>query len=151
LSDAPESAHLDLLAVASRVPGAIVCLESALAIHELVDDIPSAAHIAVARGRHVPKIEYPVVVVYRFDPVTFDLGVGTFEAAPGESVRVYGRARSVVDAMRLRHRIGADLAMHALGRYVRTTGQRGVAELLEFARRLNVEGPIRSAVEAVLA
>lgn len=151
LGDAPESTHLDLLAVASRVPGAVVCLESALAIHDLIDDVPSAVHIAVARGRHVPKIEYPLVVVHRFDPTTFDLGVGTFEAAPGEPVRIYGQARNVVDAMRLRHRIGTDLAMHALGRYLRTTGQRGVAELLDLARRLDVEGPIRSAVEAVLA
>lgn len=151
LSAAPESAHLDLLAVALRVPSSVVCLDSALAIHELVDDIPSAIHIAVARGRHVPKIEYPVVEVARFDSTTFELGVGMFEAAPSEFVRVYGQARSVVDAMRLRHRIGADMAMQALGRYLRSKGQRGVADLLDLARRLHVEGPIRSAVGAVLS
>ncbi|MGH3929766.1 MAG: hypothetical protein ACRDTF_07290 [Pseudonocardiaceae bacterium] len=36
-ADAPETAHLDLLAVAHRAPLAVVCLISALAVHELTD------------------------------------------------------------------------------------------------------------------
>jgi predicted transcriptional regulator of viral defense system len=129
----------------------VVCLESALALHELIDDIPSVVHLAVARGTHPPKIAYPAVVTHRFERATFELGVELFEAAPGEHVRVYGPARSVADAMRLRHLIGDTLALHALGQYLRRTGQAGVSELLDLARRLGVEGTTRSAVEAVLA
>ncbi|GIF95339.1 type IV toxin-antitoxin system AbiEi family antitoxin domain-containing protein [Catellatospora citrea] len=150
-SDAPESAYLDLLAVAARCPDGVVCLESALSLHDLIDDLPGEVHLAVARGHHAPHITYPVVDVHRFDDVTFEIGVEWFEAAPGEHVRVYSPARSVVDAMRLRHRVGDGLALHALRRYLRRTGQRGVPELLRLARSFRVEGPVRFAVEAVLA
>lgn len=150
-AEAAESAHLDLLAVSARVPAGVVCLESALALHELIDDIPSAVHLAIPRGAHPPKIAYPAVVAHRFDRATFDVGVSPFEAAPGEFVRVYGPARSVVDAMRLRHLVGDTLALHALGSYLRRSGQSGVPALLGLARTLGVEGPTRSAVEAILA
>lgn len=151
LGDASESAHLDLLAVAARTPVGVVCLESALALHELIDDIPNWVHIAVPRGTHVPRIEYPPVRVSRFAEATFQLGVEPFEAAPGENVRIYGAARSVVDAMRLRHQVGETLALRALRRYLRVEGASGVSLLLELSRTLGVEGPVCSTVEAILA
>ena len=39
LATAPVPPHLDLLAVATRAPHAVVCLVSALAFHELTDEI----------------------------------------------------------------------------------------------------------------
>lgn len=148
---APETIHLDLLAVALRAPVAVVCTESALALYELVDDIPATVSIAVPRGVRPPTIAYPPVVVSRFDPATFRLGVEQFEAAPGEFVPIYGPARSVVDVMRLRHLYGDSLALHALGRYLRAPGQRDITQLMDLARALGVEGPVRTATEAVLA
>jgi hypothetical protein len=150
-ADAPASAHLDMIAVAARSPISVVCLESALALHELIDDIPTQLHIAVPRGSRPPAIDYPPVTVSRFDPETFPVGIERFEAGPGEYVRVYSAVRSVVDAMRLRHRVGESLALHALGRFLRANGSAGVPQLLELARLLGVEGPIRSTVEAVFA
>jgi hypothetical protein len=148
---APETVHMDLLAVALRAPAAVVCTESALALHELIDDIPAALTIAVPRGTRPPTIAYPPVTVSRFDPDTFLLGVEQFEAAPGEFVPVYGPARSVIDAMRLRHLYGDSLALHALGRYLREPGLRDITQLMDLARALGVEGPVRTATEAVLA
>jgi len=150
-ANAPESAHLDLLAVAARAPGAVICGETALSLHELIDDIPAQVTIAVARGTHRPAIDYPPVSVSQYEADTFKAGIEQFEAAPGEYVPVYGAARSVADAMRLRHRTGETQALSALGRYVRLHGPAGVADLLKFSRLLGVQGPVRSAIEAVLA
>ncbi|WP_204018867.1 type IV toxin-antitoxin system AbiEi family antitoxin domain-containing protein [Sphaerimonospora thailandensis] len=150
-ASAPETAHLDILAVYIRASHAVVCEESALAIHELIDDIPSAVHIAVPRGRHRPSISYPPVVVAQYSPATFTLGIEWFEAAPGETVPLYGPARSVVDAMRHRHRIGETLALSALGRYVRRATPEQIGELQRVARKLGALTVIRPAVEAVLA
>ncbi|WP_214109624.1 type IV toxin-antitoxin system AbiEi family antitoxin domain-containing protein [Acrocarpospora catenulata] len=150
-ASAPETAHLDLLAVCTRVPRAIVCGESALALHELIDDIPSAVHIAVARGSHRPLFPYPPVVVSQYAADTFDLGREDFPLAPGENVPVYNAPRSVVDAMRHRHVIGKDLALSALGRYLRTRGRTAVNELQDIAEELKAMPAIRPAVEAVLA
>ncbi|MCW2885267.1 MAG: hypothetical protein QOE54_6598 [Streptosporangiaceae bacterium] len=148
---APESAYLDLIAVAKRAPQAVVCGESALALHELIDDIPSAVHLAVPRGAHRPSISYPPVVVAQYAADTFRLGAEEFEAAPGEMVPVYGAARSVVDAMRHRKQIGESLALSALGRYVRGGGRGRVTELQQIAEVLGGLSIIRPAVEAVLA
>ncbi|HWU05096.1 MAG TPA: type IV toxin-antitoxin system AbiEi family antitoxin domain-containing protein, partial [Streptomyces sp.] len=81
---APETAYADLLAVCMRAPRAVLCGESALAMHELIDDIPSAVHIAVPRGTRRPTISYPPTVVAQYAAKTFSLGVERFEAAPGE-------------------------------------------------------------------
>lgn len=105
-ADAPETAHVDLLTVCARAPRAVVCGESALALHELIDDIPAAVHVAVPRGTRRPTISYPPTVVAQYASATFALGIERFEAAPGETVPVYNAARSVIDAMRHRSRMG---------------------------------------------
>ncbi|GAA5050252.1 type IV toxin-antitoxin system AbiEi family antitoxin domain-containing protein [Streptomyces similanensis] len=150
-ADAPETAHADLLAVCARAPRAVVCGESALALHELIDDIPAAVHIAVPRGTRRPTISYPPTVVAQYAAKTFDLGIERFEAAPGETIPMYNAARSVVDAMRHRSRLGETLALSALGRYLRRSGRGGVGELQYIARELGALSVVRPAVEAVLA
>jgi predicted transcriptional regulator of viral defense system len=150
-ADAPETAHADLLAVCARAPRAVVCGESALALHELIDDVPAAVHIAVPRGTRRPTISYPPTVVAQYAAKTFDLGIERFEAAPGETIPMYNAARSVVDAMRHRSRIGETLALSALGRYLRRSGRGGVGELQYIARELDALSVVRPVVEAVLA
>lgn len=147
---APETAQLDLLAVAARVPIAVVCLESALVLHELTDEVPQEIQIAIPRGKHAPRFEYPPLSVSRFDPRTFDAGVELIEIAPGETVRVYSAARSIVDAIRLRHLVGDIVGLRALRLYLRRRGAQP-AELLRYARLLRAERRVRSAIEAVTA
>lgn len=150
-ASAPETAYLDLIAVTTRARHAVVCGESALALHELIDDIPAAVHIAVPRGAHRPSISYPPTVVAQYAVKTFGLGVRSFEAAPGEPIPVYNSARSVVDAMRHRHRLGETLALSALGRYLRGEDSDRVVELQRIAQELDALSIILPAVEAVLA
>lgn len=149
-ADAPETVHVDLLAVAARTPMAVVCLDSALVLHELSDEVPQEIRIAVPRGRHVPHFDYPPVSVSRFEPRTFDAGIELFEAAPGEAIRVYSAPRSVVDAIRLRRLVGDVIGLRALRLYLRRRGAQP-SELIDFARLLGVVGPVRSAIEAVTA
>jgi hypothetical protein len=70
--------------------------------------------------------------VFRFEPSTFELGLTRLEAALGEYVRIYDPARTVVDLMRLRHRVGQPTALAPLQRYLRRRNSRS-AELLERA------------------
>ncbi|WP_246842815.1 hypothetical protein [Allokutzneria sp. NRRL B-24872] len=140
----------DLLALAHRAPGAIVCCVSALAVHDLTDEIPVAVQFAVPRHARPPVISQPPVEVFRFAGATFELGLTMVEAAPGEDVRVYGPERTVVDMMRLRSRLGESLAYTALRRYTSRAGARP-GELLRIARALHVLGPVRSALDVVIA
>lgn len=149
-ADAPLAAHPDLLAVAYRAPRAIACCMSAAAVHELTDEQPLHVQVAVPNGTHPPRIDRPPTKVFRFDPRTFEHGLTSTEAAPGEPVRVYDAARTVVDLMRLRHRLGESVAHAALNRYVTRPDARP-ALLLEYARELGVLGPMRRALDVVSA
>ncbi|MGH3491379.1 MAG: type IV toxin-antitoxin system AbiEi family antitoxin domain-containing protein [Actinopolymorphaceae bacterium] len=149
-ADAPVPRYPDLLAVAHRAPQAVVCLTSALAVHDLTDQVPAAVHIAVPRTARPPRIDHPPIEVSRFDVDTFELGVELVEAAEGERVRVYSAARTVVDVFRLRARLGESTALIALRRYVAGRDAR-VGELVEFARALHVAGPLRAALDVLTA
>jgi hypothetical protein len=149
-TDAPMPTYPDFLAVAHRAPRSVVCLLSAAAVYDLTDELPPAVQIAVPRRTWWPRIDYPPVEVFAFDAATFDLGLGLVEAAPGESVRVYAPARTVVDLMRMRHKIGESVAHIALRRYLARRDAR-VAELITLARALDILGPVRSAVDVLTA
>jgi hypothetical protein len=71
--------------------------------------------------------------------------------APGGTVPVYSPARAIVDAMRLGRVEVRSTALSALNRYLRRTGQQGVADLQRAARELGGMSAIRPVIEAVLA
>lgn len=149
-AEAPPASFPDLLAVAYRSSGAIVCLLSAAAVHDLTDQIPATVRIAVPRSSRPPRISFPPTEVHRFEPSTFELGLAHVEAAPGEPVRIYDPARTVVDLMRLRHRVGEPTALAAFHRYLRRRDARP-AELLKIATALRVYGPVLHALDVVSA
>lgn len=147
---APAATYPDLLAIAYRAPHAIACCVSAAAVHDLTDELPLAVQIAVPTRSRPPKITYPPTEVFRFDPDTFELGLASVDAAPGEAVRIYDPERTVIDLMRLRHRLGEPLAHAALHRYLRRPGAQP-ARLLQLAAVLDVYGPVRLALDVATA
>ena len=50
LADSAPLGNPDLVTVATRVPGGVICLISALAFHELTTQIPHEVHVALPRG-----------------------------------------------------------------------------------------------------
>jgi hypothetical protein len=149
-ADASPASWPDLLAVAYRSPRAIVCCVSAAMVHDLTDELPPKVQIAVPTPAHPPRIAHPPTMVLRFDEETFELGLSTVEAAPGESIRIYDPVRTVVDLMRLRHRFGDAIAYGALRRYLQKQHARP-ARLLELAAKLGVRGPMQHALDVAIA
>jgi hypothetical protein len=147
---APSASYPDLLAVTHRSAIAIVCCRSAAALYDLSDEIPPTVQIAVPARHRPPRITYPPTEVFRFDARIFELGLSHVEAAPDEWVRIYDPMRTVVDLIRLRGRLGEDLAYGALGRYLRRRDARP-GELLGMAAALDVRGPVRRALDVAMA
>ncbi|GHS84842.1 hypothetical protein AGMMS50218_00750 [Actinomycetota bacterium] len=121
----------DLIEIASRSPHATLCLRSALVKHDLVDDVQAVIDVAVPRGAWTSRTRSPVSWRH-FDPDTFEIGRGRLDIGAGRSVGLYSAERSIVDAFRLRHLDGADVANEALKRWLRRGGQ--PATLLRLAR-----------------
>ena len=129
--DAP-LVDLDLVEIALRVPKATLCLTSALSRHDLTDTIPSLIDVALPRSRRPPRVGAPVRW-HRFHEDTFDLGGLQLEVDEGIHLGVYSAERCIVDAFRLRHIEGEEVAVEALRRWLRRPGATP-AQLLDLAR-----------------
>ena len=105
--------HYTLAAVCSRVPDAIVCLLSALSVHELTTQIAWQEWIAIPHKARTPRLPGLPVRVVRFSGAALRYGVvnTTFEGVP---VRITSPARTVVDCFRFRRLVGKDVAIEAL-------------------------------------
>lgn len=121
----------DLIEIAARAPQATLCLRSALTRHELIDDIPAEIDVAIPRGSWTPTTAAPVKWRH-FDSDTFDIGREELDTGGGRSLGIYSAERSIIDAFRMEHLEGADLANEALKQWLRRGGQ--PSELLAMAR-----------------
>ena len=59
LADSPVDANHALAAAAKLVPKGVVCLTCALAFHELTDQIPARAWLAIGSRDWKPQLTYP--------------------------------------------------------------------------------------------
>ncbi len=130
-ADAPP-ADLDRIEIALRAPKATLCLTSALSLHDLTDAVPSEIDVVLPRSRRPPRVRAPVRW-HRFREDTFLVGRGAIEVDEGLSLGLYSAERSVIDAFRLRHQVGEDLAIEALRRWLKRAGATP-ADLLAMAR-----------------
>lgn len=148
-TDAEPIVDLDLIEVAHRVPVATVCLVSALSRHGLTDEIPSSVDIAIPRGRRTPRAALPVTW-HHFSAETFQLGRESLPLGPDEEIGIYNAERCIVDAFRLRHQLGSELAVGALRAWLRRR-EGGVSGLMAMAERFpQAAAPLRNSLEILL-
>lgn len=119
-TDAP-LADLELVEVALRAPQATLCLTSALSHHDLTDEIPASIDVALPRSNRPPRMGAPIRW-HRFDADTYDLGRQHLTVDEGVILGIYSPERCIVDAFRLRHLEGEDVAIEALRRWLRQSG-----------------------------
>jgi hypothetical protein len=147
-ADAPPADH-DLIEISERVPAATICLETALARHHLIDSIPIAIDIAVPRGSPRPKLSAPIRL-HQFNQRTFELGRQMIEFGGRREIGLYSPERSLIDAVRIRHREGSDIAFEALRNWLDLPG-RSPARLIGMAQQFpNAETSLRHALEVLL-
>ena len=99
LPDAPLDANHTLAEAAKLVPNGVICLDSALAFHELTDRIPASVWVGIGARDWRPKIDRPRIQIVRFGSKVFDKGIEThvIERVP---VRIYSPAKTIVDLFR---------------------------------------------------
>ena len=107
-----ELGYSDFAEIVARAPLATLCLSTALARHELSDDIPPRIDVALPRGTRAPTIT-AVVQWHHFDAATFEIGRGRLLLCDTMSIGLYSAERCIVDAFRLQAREGHELAIGA--------------------------------------
>lgn len=145
-SPLPES--VDVAAVMQRVPGAVLCLVSALEFHEIGTQIPNAVQIALPRSVRTPRLAYPTVQVFHMSEAA--LSVGVEKHVMGETqVRVFSAAKTVADCFKYRNKIGLDVAIEALQEVIRGRVA-SPGQIMQFARVIRVGSVIDPYLRALL-
>ncbi len=148
LSDSPVTEHHGLALATAAVPRGVICLLSALGFHGIGTQLPFEVWLALDRRARRPAARYPPLRVVRFSGLALTAGIET-HTLEGQSVRIYGVAKTLADCFKYRNKIGLDVALEALNDVWR---ERRVTmdEIDEFARICRVSRVMRPYLEALV-
>ncbi len=149
LPDAPLDANHSLAEAAKRVPRGVVCLVSALAYHELTDQLPRAVWMAIGTRDWMPKEGRPGMRIVRFTNalLTDDVLTVHIENVP---VEVFGVAKTIADCFRHRRKVGQAVALEGLQEALKQR-KASPAEIARHAERGGVATVVRPYLEALTA
>ena len=147
LPGAQTSEAVSLAEVAKRVPGAVICLISALQFHNLTTQIAHRVWIAIENKKWEPKFDFPPLELVRFTGRAFSFGIEEHEVNR-VSVKVYSAAKTVADCFKFRNKIGMDVAIEAL-RETWSSRKATMDELWGAAKVCRVGNVIRPYLEAI--
>lgn len=136
-----------LILVATRVPQAVICLLSALQYHGLTTQLPRQIWIAMPRGSHVPKLDYPPVRMIQVSGEAYTAGI---EVQEHEQVKIpiYNVAKTIADCFKHRNKIGIDVALEAL-KDARRQNRASMTEIWKYAKICRVTNVMRPYMEAL--
>jgi predicted transcriptional regulator of viral defense system len=147
LAGLPPVGDPDLALVAGRIPQGVVCLISALAIHELTTQIPHRVDVAMPRTARYPVCGGAPLTIFRFAHASYQAGV-TQRDAGVVRIKVYSPEKTLADCFKYRNKIGLDVFLEALDTYRKRPGA-SMQKILEYARVDRVETKIRPYLEAM--
>jgi predicted transcriptional regulator of viral defense system len=135
--------------VASAIPAAIVCLLTALRVHDIGTQSPDEVWIAIDRKARKPTRAPARVRVVRFSGAMLSYGVQTL-LVMRVPVKITSPARTIVDCFRYRNKLGLEVALEALQDGI---GRRRVPvqEIVRAAQACRVYSVLRPYLEATLS
>ena len=135
--------------VAAAIPNSVVCLLTALCIHEIGTQLPHETWIALDRKARKPMHPPAKVRIVRFSGPMLTYGV-LCRTALGVPFRITSPARTVVDCFRYRNKFGLDVALEALDDGLRTRAVT-VSEIMRAADACRARTVLETYVDALLA
>ena len=129
LAAAEPTENYSLAMACARVPQGIICLLTALRVHGIGTQAPSAIWMAIPHKARTPKVpELRLRFVRVSGPAaTYGITDTTFEGVPA---RITNPARTIADCFRLARLVGPEVGLEALRDAVR----RRVVTIAELAR-----------------
>jgi predicted transcriptional regulator of viral defense system len=149
LPGAEISEHRSLAEVSARVPKGVVCLLSALRVHEIGTQAPHEVWIAIPPHMTSPRLDRPAIRIVRMSDAALTDGIDHLKI-DGVKVPVFTAARTVVDCFRFRNKIGLDVALEAL-RDGWNQRKFTLDDLWRHATRGRVANVMRPYIEAITA
>jgi len=137
----------ELVDLQRAVPGAVFCLGTALSVHGIGTWEPPEVQLAIRRDSRIALPEFPPVKLFSFSAIRYELGI-VEKATEAGAIRVYDREKTICDVVRFRNSLGMDIAMEALREYLKGR-DKNIPRLLEYAKRLGMEGTMHGYLEAL--
>jgi len=147
LSDASIEAHHTLAEAAKLVPRGVICLASALASHDLTDQMPARVWIAIGPKDWRPRLDQALIRFVRFPPERLNDGV-EYHQIEGVRVPIFTVAKTLADVFRYRRIIGTNIAVEGLREALRKK-KATPAEISRWAMKAGVWNAMRPYMEAL--
>ncbi len=120
----------DLIEAVNSVPGGVICLISALAIHDITEEIPRQHWIAVSHSTSINRGDLVRIVRFR----NMELGKTTLNLA-GCQIPIFDRERTIIDSFR---QLSRETAIKALKMALAKKGEErlDLRKLQSYAKKL---------------
>lgn len=148
LADSEPLSNPDFIQVSLMVPKAVICLISALYVHNLTTEVPGAVYIAIPRSVRTPKIAFPPLEVIRLSQLQYETGIEKI-SVDGFEVNIYNAEKTIADCFKFRNRVGVEVAIEALKDYM-VRQQPDISKIVSYARVNRVEKLMKPYLEALL-
>lgn len=149
LPDQQLTEHFSLAVVAQAVPSGVICLLSALSFHGIGTQLPADVWLAIDRRARWPRLDYPRLRVVRFSGEAFTAGIET-HTVEGQTVKVYGIAKTLADLFKYRNKVGLDVVLEAL-RETWYENRFTIDEIDRYARICRVQRVMTPYLEALVS
>jgi len=146
LTEVPATELETIAMVAAAIPNAVVCLLTALHVHDIGTQLSREIWIALDRKARKPAHPPSRVRIVRFSGQMLTYGV-LRRTALGVPFRITSPARTVVDCFRYRNKFGLDVALEALDDALRSRAAT-VDEIVRAAEACRARTVLRTYLEA---
>ena len=136
--------------IATLIPKAIICVESALFHYGYSDFAPRKWSIAVPRSMSRTKLDIDVLELqtYYVQSEIYELGKTTADFN-GVMLPVYDRERTICDCFKYRSRLDNEIFNKSLNAYVNDS-KKDLRNLSEYAKKLRVHKKVTELMEVLL-
>lgn len=95
------------------MPRGVICLLSALRVHEIGTQAPHQVWLAIPHRAQTPRLSQPALRVIRMSKKSLLDGIDRHRI-DGVEVPVFNAAKTIADCFKFRNKIGLDVALEAL-------------------------------------
>ena len=141
------SENRSLAEVAIRVPRGVICLVSALRVHDIGTQAPHEIWLAIPHRMLTPRLDKPALRVIRMSGPSLTEGIDRLKVDRVE-VSVFNAAKTIADCFKFRNKIGLDVALEAL-KNARAQRKASADDLWHFAKICRVANVMRPYLEAI--
>ena len=107
------SEHRSLAEACLLVPQGVICLLSALRVHDIGTQAPFEVWMAIPQNAPTPRVDQPSLRIVRMSGPALAEGI-EIRRIDGVKVPVFSAEKTVADCFKFRNKIGLDVALEAL-------------------------------------